>query len=159
MNVWSGMVRAIWLGQLALVLLALRAAAWAEDGRHAEADRANIARMELHQLALSILSVRTDLDQYSTDDLTTTSGQYELLYEEAMSLCAPRNEASQPQTMCAGSSPNVGFLRYLKSNRRVCPDPATGSCWKPALSEDQMRAELLHLVGRLRERRATRQTY
>lgn len=154
MNVSSAIVRVVWLNKAAAAfVLALGACAWAEEAGHADTDRANIARMEPHQIALSILSVRTDLDQYAIDDLTTTSGQYELLYEEVMKPCAAPPELPQAAPTCAGASPNIGFLRYLKSNQRVCPDPATGSCWKPALSEDQMREELLHLVGKLRERR------
>jgi hypothetical protein len=161
MNVLFAIVRVVWLlSKVAPALIvALHPSAWAQEAQHNDRDRANISRMEANQLALSILSVRTDLGQYSIDDLTTTSGQYELLYEEAMTPCTHRKELPQPQATCAGSSPNVGFLRYLKSNQRVCPDPATGSCWKPALSEEQMREELLQLVGKLRERRGKRETF
>src|SRR4051812_11187067 len=71
---------------LAISLLC-HASGFAQQVHVTEQDRAAIAKMSFGQLALSILSVRTDMKQYSKDDLATTSGQYELFYEETMGSC------------------------------------------------------------------------
>jgi hypothetical protein len=135
----------------ALFLLA-QTCVWSQDIRHAESDGEIIARMNLSELALSILSVRTDLREYAVADLNTTSGQYELLYDESMGSCSG-DETRQP---CEGTSINVSFFRYVKSNQRICRDPDTGSCWKPALTEAQMREELTELVKKMRLARSSR---
>lgn len=123
---------------------------FAQSPRVFDADWMQIARMEPRQLAQGILNVRTDLKEYSKDDLTTTSGQYELLYDEVMGPCKRRHDHSQAYQLCTGASTSMSFIDYLKSNRRICPDPQTGSCWKPALLEQQMREELFELVRKSR---------
>lgn len=134
----------------ATVMLAAQPAVFAEEIGRFEADRAKIASMAPDQLALSILSVRTDLKEYSKEDLSTTSGQYELLYDETMGPCGRRKDLSEPYQLCSGRSLYVNFFGYLESNQRVCPDPETGSCWKPSLTVNQMRLELFELVKKMR---------
>lgn len=109
--------------------------------------------MPLHELALSILSVRRDLKAYSRDDLSTTSGQYELFYDDTTGPCKRRKDPTRPYVLCAGASLDVNFLNHVRSNRRICPEPETGSCWKPALTENDMREELLELVRGIGPRR------
>jgi hypothetical protein len=97
------------LSSLALLVLC-HASAFAQQAQATERDRATIAEMSLNQLIMSILNVRTDLKEYSTDDLTTTSGQYELFYDETMGpLQTPR--APSP-TLCA--------LRGSVAEREFC---------------------------------------
>jgi hypothetical protein len=132
---------------LALLLLC-HSAAFAQQVQATERDRPAIAEMSFGQLALSILSVRTDMKEYSTNDLTTTSGQYELFYEETMRACKPPEHQVGAYVLCAGASLNVSFVGQAQSNRRICPEAVTNSCWKPALTKDQMRAELLDLLDR-----------
>lgn len=136
--------------KLLLAALAFSAPAWAQSP--ADPDWINISRMRADQLILSILSVRTDLRQYPMEDLSTTSAQYELMYDETMGPCRRRKDPSQPHQFCAGASVLVNFVGYLKSNQRICPEPETGSCWKPALSDEQMREELFELVRQKRGR-------
>jgi hypothetical protein len=137
------------LSSLALLVLC-HASAFAQQAQATERDRATIAEMSLNQLIMSILNVRTDLKEYSTDDLTTTSGQYELFYDETMGPCKHRGHQAQPYALCAGASLNVSFASQAQSNRRICPEAVTNSCWKPALTKNQMREELFDLVDRNR---------
>ncbi|HTS51851.1 MAG TPA: hypothetical protein VMH26_01140 [Burkholderiales bacterium] len=137
-----------------LVFLALLvlcdAFALAQEEPSTERDRTIIAQMSFNELALSILSVRTDLKEYPKDDLTTTSGQYELFYDETTGPCARHRQQGQLYVLCAGASLNMSFSTQSQSNRRICPEPVTNSCWKPALTKDEMRKELLKLVNRKR---------
>jgi hypothetical protein len=135
------------LSSLALLLLC-HASGFAQQAQITERDRAAVAKMSFGQLALSILSVRTDMKEYSTDDLTTTSGQYELFYEETMGSC--KRDRVEPYALCEGASRDVSFVSQAQSNRRICPEAATNSCWKPALTSDQMREELFDLLNRKR---------
>jgi hypothetical protein len=139
------------LSSVALLLLC-HASAFAQEVQATERDRAAIARMSFGDLALSILSVRTDLKEYSRDDLATTSGQYELFYEETMGSCKRSSDQVEPYALCEGASRNVSFVSQVESNRRICPAAITESCWKPALTKDQMREELLDLLNRYRQR-------
>lgn len=139
--------RLLW--PLALLLLC-NAPAFAQQVQVTEGDRAAIAEMTFGQLVLSILSVRTDMKEYSADDLGTTSGQYELFYEETMGSCKRSSYQVEPYALCEGASLNVSFLSQAESNRRICPEAVTNSCWKPALTKDQMREELLDLLNRKR---------
>jgi hypothetical protein len=136
---------------VAMVFLSLHSGAWSQQ---ADPDAANIARMDVSELALNILSVRTDLREYHKEDLATTSGQYELFYDEIMSPCTSRQEAAQVEALCPGSSLTINFFDYLKGNQRVCPHPSTGDCFKPARTEDEMRDELFQLVKKMRSTRA-----
>jgi hypothetical protein len=153
METRSNFARSVGKFLVGALVLPFQISVWAAQEDPVDPDRATISRMEPSELALSILSVRTDLNQYSKDDLTTTSGQYELLYDEVMGPCKRRKDHTQPYRVCTGSSVNVSFAAYLMSNQRVCPDPETGSCWKPALTEIEMRDELFELVRKMRNLR------
>ena len=61
-----------------------------------------------------------------------------------------RKDHTEAIELCTGASLDTRFIDYLSSNRRICPDPQTGSCWKPALREHQMRDELFQLVKKNR---------
>ena len=138
------------LSSLALLLLC-HESGLAQQVQVTERDRAAIAKMSFGELALSILSVRTDMKEYSTDDLSTTSGQYELFYEETMGSCKRSSDQVEPVALCEGASRNLGFAAQAESNRRICPDAVTESCWKPALTKERMREELLGLLDRKRQ--------
>jgi len=138
------------LSSLALLLLC-NESGFAQQAQITERDRAAIAKMSFGQLALSILSVRTDMKEYSRDDLATTSGQYELFYEETMGSCKRSTDQLEPYALCDGASRDVSFVSQAQSNRRICPEAVTNSCWKPALTSDQMREELFSLLNRKRQ--------
>ena len=138
------------LSSLALLLLC-HAPAFAQQVQVTDRDRAAIAKMTFGQLVLSVLSVRTDMKEYSRDDLATTSGQYELFYEETMGSCKRSSDQVEPYVLCEGASLNVSFLKQAESNRRICPEAVTHSCWKPALTNDQIREELFDLLDRKRQ--------
>lgn len=145
----------LWLfSKASLIVLALTlcSPSWGQGAAISDSDRATIARMDELQLAQGILNVRTDLKEYLKHDLTTTSGQYELLYDEVMGPCKRRNDPTQAYELCSGASIGMSFIDYLNSTRRICPDPQTGSCWKPALREHEMRDELMQLVRKSRGR-------
>src|SRR5689334_3406512 len=138
------------LSSLALLLLC-HESGFAQQVHVTEQDRAVIAKMSFGQLALSILSVRTDLKEYPTDDLSTTSGQYELFYEETMGSCKRSSDQVEPYTLCEGAARDVSFATQAESNRRICPEAGTESCWKPALTKQRMREELVDLLNRKRQ--------
>jgi hypothetical protein len=111
-----------------------------------DADEARIAEMSLLDVALSILSLRTDLNRYDTKDLGTLSGQYELFYREVMSACAVPGRAEAEPVLCPGHSLSESFLRYVQSDTRICPVPQGDACAKPRYEAETMRTELLELV-------------
>jgi hypothetical protein len=137
------------LSSLALLLLC-HESGFAQQVQITERERVAIAEMSFGQLALSILSVRTDMNEYSRDDLATTSGQYELFYEETMGSCKRSSGQVESYALCEGASRDVSFVSQAGSNRRICPEAVTNSCWKPALTSDQMRKELFDLLNRKR---------
>src|SRR3954466_5691706 len=143
-------LRVSWLLLSLALLLLCHESGFAQQMQITERDRAAIAKMSFGQLALSILSVRTDMKEYSRDDLATTSGQYELFYEETMGSCKRSSDQVEPYALCEGASRNVSFVSQAESNRRICPEATTENCWKPALTKNQMREELLDLLNRRR---------
>jgi hypothetical protein len=136
---------------LPALLLLCHESGFAQQVQVTERDRAAIAKMSFGELALSILSLRTDMKEYSTDDLGTTSAQYELFYEETMGSCKRSSDQVDPIALCEGASRDASFVSQAESNRRICPEAVTESCWKPALTKDQMREELFDLLNRKRQ--------
>lgn len=130
---------------LAVLLLTLTAGSVRADSA-SDPDEARIAEMSLLDVALSILSLRTDLNRYDTRDLGTLSGQYELFYREVMSACAvPGRQEGEP-VLCPGHSLSESFIRYVQSDTRICPLPQGDACAKPRHEAEAMRTELLELV-------------
>lgn len=133
----------------------------------------------LHELVLDTLSVRWDLrDQggYPVEDMQTLSGQYETFYQAIMGPCGrvPRDArrhlstwvcdpAMQQELQHVSDSAHVSLTfrlylanhsiaTYLAGDQRICRDPVTRSCAKPARSREQIEAELMSLLeqqGRL----------
>jgi hypothetical protein len=136
---------------LSAIILLCHESGFAQQIQVTQRDRATIAKMSFGELAMSILSVRTDMKEYSTDDLSTTSGQYELFYQETMGSCKRSSDQVETVALCEGASRNVGFATQAESNRRICPEAITESCWKPALTKERMREELLDLLDRRRQ--------
>lgn len=130
---------------LAVLLLTLAASSARADSAP-DPDEARIAGMSLLDVALSILSLRTDLNRYDTKDLGTLSGQYELFYREVMSACALPDRAEAEPVLCPGHSLSESFLRYVQSDTRICPLPQGDVCAKPRYEAETMRSELLELV-------------
>lgn len=130
---------------LAVLLLTLAAGSARADSAP-DPDEARIAGMSLLDVALSILSLRTDLDRYDTKDLGTLSGQYELFYREVMSACSAPDRAEAEPVLCPGHSLSESFLRYVQSDSRICPLPQGDACAKPRHEAATMRTELLELV-------------
>jgi hypothetical protein len=130
---------------LAVFLLTLAAGSVRADSA-SDPDEARIAGMSLLDVALSILSLRTDLNRYDTKDLGTLSGQYELFYCEVMSACAVPDRADAQPVLCPGHSLSESFIRYVQSDTRICPLPQGDACAKPRYEAETMRSELLELV-------------
>jgi hypothetical protein len=118
-------------------------------------ERERIMQMVPGDVALSILNLRTDLNEYTKYDLTTTSGQYELFYDEVMRACNNGADQLRLHQGCSGAM-NLNFIDYLQSNQRICPSSQTGSCWKPDLQLRDMHNELIELVKKS-DLRKTRQ--
>lgn len=130
---------------LAVLLLTCTASSARADSTQ-DPDEARIAAMSLLDVALSILSLRTDLNRYDTRDLGTLSGQYELFYREVMSACAAPDRAEVEPVLCPGHSLSESFIRYVQSDTRICPQPEGDVCAKPRYEAETMRTELLELV-------------
>lgn len=109
-------------------------------------DELAISQLSLTDVVLSILSLRTDLNRYDTQDLGTLSGQYELFYREVMSACSTAGKPDATPELCPGHSLSESFIRYVQSDTRICPRPTGDVCGKPRYEPEAMRAELLALV-------------
>jgi hypothetical protein len=70
------------------------------------------------------------------DRMDTVSGQYEDFYQSQMAC----------QERCPRARITQSSWDYIRGTRRICKDPATGSCEKAALTPDQMREELMSLL-------------
>jgi len=71
------------------------------------------------------------------DRMDTVSGQYEDYYQSQM-VC---------KELCPLGNISQSSWRYMMSETRICKDLATGSCTKVAMTVDQMREELIELIG------------
>lgn len=118
-----------------------------------EQEREHISGMDTRQLVISTLSLSWDLrskNQYhcyyepkvgpqTCEHMDKVSGQYEDFHQSVMSGC----RGSQ---LCPGASLNSGVYTYIHGTARLCQEWTTGSCEKVALTDDQMRLELMRLL-------------
>lgn len=125
-----------------------------------ELDR--VSKMTIRQLLLATLTVSRDLkdhDKYHCaydpslgptvcDHMSTTSGQYEDFYQSTMSSCVESE-------LCEGASLGIATWDYMVGDKRICKHPITGSCVKEALSEQDIRQELLDLLDLQRKIRVS----
>ena len=126
--------------------------ALAEDPRR-EKIIAEVKKMDINGLTLSIVSVGWDLREYdkyhcyydpekepkACDRMDTVSGQYEDLYWSEMANC-------RGSRLCPGGNYDTSFSVYVMDNKRICADLKTNECTKISLTKEQMQDELVDLL-------------